>query len=273
MSNEIDFDETLDEYIIQTGGEINEYGGVFKNGTAYSISKKLEIRDIYLSKSFNLTYQPNLSEIASLCDVSRKFVRQIENELLSGGGNIEIPFDHHDQKSGGGLGSYSLDICDYWIIFELHREEPTRDLQGYVDHLRLRSGTEVSRMTISRVLENAFPFAGNLRVTSMIPLDKFRYENLIKAGEFMDKIRNFPVNKIKFIDEKLLKNLEGLGRKTRKCPITGVIPPIFTLGDFRNTYKMLGICRIDTRVSPLFFKIHKENNDSESYNEFILEVS
>ena len=273
MSSEIDFDETLDEYLIRTGGQTNEYGGVFQNGTAYSIDKKIEIRDIYLSKSFYLTHQPNLSEIASLCGVSRKFVRQIENELLSSGGNIEIPFDHHRQNSRGGFGSYTLELVDYWLILELHREEPTRSLRGYAENLLLRSGTVVSLSTIRRVLLHTFPFSSSLVVTSMIPLDKFRYENLIKAGEFMDKIKNFPINKLKFVDEKLLKNSEGLGRKTRKCPLTGVIPPIYTLGDFRNTYKMLGICGIDTRVSPLFFKIHKENNDSESYNEFILEVS
>ena len=205
--------------------------------------------------------------------MSRYYVRQIENELLANGGNIEIPFAHDRQKSRGGFGSYTLELTDYWLILELHREEPTRVLQGYVDNLLLRSGTVVSVTTIRRVLETTFPFASNLCVTSMIPLDKFRYENLIKAGEFMDKIKKFPINKLKFVDEKLLKNSEGLGRKTRKCPLTGVIPPIYTLGDFRNTYKMLGICGIDTRVSPLFFKIHKENNDSESYNEFILEVS
>ena len=78
---------------------------------------------------------------------------------MSNGGNIEIQFDHNQQKLRGGLGSYSLEISDYWIILELHREEPTRGLQVYVDQLYLRFGTEVLRITIGRVLEDAFPYA------------------------------------------------------------------------------------------------------------------
>lgn len=78
---------------------------------------------------------------------------------------------------------------------------------------------------------------------------------------------------MKFVNKKLLKNSDGLGRKIGRCPQKGVILPIFTLGNFCNTYRTLSICGIDTRVSPLFFKIHKEKNDSESYNEFIFEVS
>ena len=55
--------------------------------------------------------------------------------------------------------------------------------------------------------------------------------------------------------------------------MTGEVPPTMTNGDFRNTYKVLDICGIDERVSPFFFKIHKESNDSSQYNDFILEVN
>ena len=40
MTSEIDFDETLDEYLIRIGGQTNKYGGIFQNGTSSSIDKR-----------------------------------------------------------------------------------------------------------------------------------------------------------------------------------------------------------------------------------------
>ena len=72
------------------------------------------------------------------------------------------------------------------------------------------------------------------------------------------------------MDEKLLKNSEGVGRKNRRDPLTGNIPAIYVPGDFRNTYKILGICGIDRRMPvPIYHKIHTGNNDSLEYADFV----
>mmetsp|Transcript_28677 Transcript_28677/g.44176 ORF Transcript_28677/g.44176 Transcript_28677/m.44176 type:complete len:91 (+) Transcript_28677:367-639(+) len=88
-----------------------------------------------------------------------------------------------------------MNIADYWVLLELHRKEPTQTLLSYIDNLCLRTGTEVSTNIISRVLEHSFLYTGNLRCGSMIPLDKFWYESLIQAGEFIDTIKTFQMNK------------------------------------------------------------------------------
>jgi len=86
-------------------------------------------------------------------------------------------------------------------------------------------------------------------------------------------ISKFPLRNIKRVDEKILKILEGVGQQARRDPLTGIVPPTFIHGDFHNTFKLLGICGIDRRVTPVFFKIHKDKKNSTEHNEFILEVS
>lgn len=85
-------------------------------------------------------------------------------------------------------------------------------------------------------------------------------------------ISKFPLRNIKRVDEKILKILEGVGQQARRDPLTGIVPPTFIHGDFHNTFKLLGICGIDRRVTPVFFKIHKDKKNSTEHNEFILEA-
>ena len=269
MYEEMDQDETYEEYTLRTGGKVNQYGGIYHPGQRYGLKKRTDVRDMYVRRSMGGHVQPNISEIASECAVSRYFVRLIENEVISSGMIQATPTP---RSKRGGYGGYTFDVADYYVLIELYREEPSRTIGSYALNLQLRTGLVVSEPTIRRVLEKSFRYAGKLRAVNLIPLDKFRYENMIKAGEFVDVISKFPIDRIKCVDEKLLKNAEGLGRRARRDPITGIVPPTFTMGDFRNTYKLLGICGIDIRVSPVFFKIHKDKNDSEEYNDFILEV-
>uniref|UniRef100_A0A7S1BV17 Tc1-like transposase DDE domain-containing protein n=1 Tax=Corethron hystrix TaxID=216773 RepID=A0A7S1BV17_9STRA len=132
-------------------------------------------------------------------------------------------------------------------------------------------GKKVNQNIMACVLKKARSFSSNLRFFSAVPVDKFRPENVIKAGEFINTISKFLLEKLKCVDEKLLWNTNGISRKVRRNPLTGVVPTIITNGNFRNSYKVLGICRIDCCVSHLFFEIHKDNSNSDQYNDFVLE--
>ena len=81
------------------------------------------------------------------------------------------------------------------------------------------------------------------------------------------------MSRLKFFDEKLIKNAEGLNKKRRRDPFTGVVPPVFTQPDFRNTYKLLGMTSLDEN-HPLsfYYKIHTLNNDSYEFSEFLFET-
>ena len=82
MDYELDLDESLEEYMVRTDGQVNQYGGIHARGRAYSIRKRSEIRDIYMLRSLGGLVRPNISDIAAVCAVSRMCVKQIENEVL-----------------------------------------------------------------------------------------------------------------------------------------------------------------------------------------------
>ena len=46
---------------------------------------------------------------------------------------------------------------------------------------------------------------------------------------------------------------------------TGVVPPIMTHSDFRNTYSIVGFCGIDSRTIPIRYGISQGINDSEHF--------
>ena len=68
-------DETLEEWEVRRDGyDVNSNGGVYKHGGHYSNNKRTEVRDLYVRHSLKLTVQPNISEIARDCAVSRGYV-------------------------------------------------------------------------------------------------------------------------------------------------------------------------------------------------------
>ena len=55
-------------------------------------------------------------------------------------------------------------------------------------------------------------------------------------------------------------------------PVTGEIPPMYSMSDFRNTYKILGMSSIDEEIDcNFYYKIHSNNNDQYEFFDFIME--
>ena len=68
----------------------------------------------------------------------------------------------------------------------------------------------------------------------------------------------FGRSRIKFGDEFFF-------RRTRRNVFTGVVPPVMTHSDFRNTYSIVGFCGIDFRTTPIRYGISQGINDSEHF--------
>ena len=115
-------------------------------------------------------------------------------------------------------GFYKLTVVDYWMLLQLRKECDSRSLASYRYELFHRTGTLISRSTIHRIFHKAYLYRGGLRKPNLIPLDKFKPSNIQRARDFVQIISNFPLARLKFVDEKLLKNSEGLTRKVRVCP-------------------------------------------------------
>jgi hypothetical protein len=71
------------ESAAQYGLAVNQNHGLYQRGASISIEKNLEVAEVYRSheKASN-GGRPNLTTVAVICRVRRKFVAKVENELL-----------------------------------------------------------------------------------------------------------------------------------------------------------------------------------------------
>ena len=131
-----------------------------------------------------------------------------------------------------GPGARTLGNVDAFVLLHLYLEEPSRSLLSYKENLFLLTGTTVSKTTINRFFLKSFPTKGGLCLPNLVPLDKFKPENIIRAQEFVQIISKISLSKIKYGDEKLLKGSEVYCRKNRQNVLTGEVPAVFTASDF-----------------------------------------
>lgn len=94
------------------------------------------------------------------------------------------------------------------------------------------TGTKVSTETISRFFNEAFPYKGSLVRPKLVPYDKFKIGNEIRAYEFLNVLRTLKSWKVIFGDEKSLKGEDS--KKSRRNPVTGTFLKMFRLILFRN---------------------------------------
>ena len=247
------------------GYHVNNKNVPYKRGAAYNLAKKMEVAAaIQACQAGNTSDHPNITFVSRACKVSRKFVRKVLKELQQHG-KVLTP-EEKTSYSNSGPGARKLDEIDTFVILLLYLEEPSRSLHSYALWLHHYTGTQVSNTLLCRFFKEAFPFSGGLYRPNLIPFDKFRPENCIRAMEYFDIIANVNPHRIKFGDEKSLKGREVFNRKVRQNPLTGEVPPIRTTPDFTNTYSLTGFCGIDRRSSPIFCYLHEGTNDATEFS-------
>ncbi len=256
--------------VIEQGAETNNLGGIFTPGKAYDFSKKVEVALAYKSAKDTLGgLRPNIRQIMRDCQVSVYFVKKIERELETHGRVLqlkEVAKERKKTKTGPvGPGAKSLGEAGAFVLYQLLSEEPSRSLSSYVLGLYVIMGVVISKATIDRVLRESFPKKCGLYQPNLVPYDKFRPSNIEKALDYLTFVAMVAPDRLKFGDEKLLKEQELYNRKVRCDPFTGKIPPMTTAPDFRNTHSLTGFCGIDTRPPALFFTIHESNNDATQF--------
>ena len=195
-------------------------------------------------------------------------MRKIEDELTEYGRVLE-PNEKPRQYENIGPGSRTLDELDAFIILQLYLDDPSRGLPSYVRWLKELVGTEVSRSTVSRFFQAVFPFNATFHRPNLVPYDKFRPENCMKAIDYLHVISHIDPSRLKFGDEKSLKGKEVFNRKVRRNPTDGAIPPLYTTSDFTNTYSLTGFCGIDRRSTAVFCAIHDDTNDAIEFSKTV----
>ena len=245
-------------------GEMASYGlatnqnhGVYRRGLPYDVAAKLRVASALRRTTSNI----NVSATARECGVSTWFVRKIRDEMIANGGGVVDP---RTLKQGRvyGPGVKTFDEVDQTVLLYLYIEQPYRSNSSYADNLYAITGTVASPSTISRWFNHGFPISGGFRKPNLIPLDKFKPENLWRAEEYLYALERIAPHRLRFGDEKLIKGAEVYCRRTRRNVLDGTVPAIITPSDFRNTYAVFGMCGINEDTPPLYWRIHNSNNDA-----------
>jgi len=232
-------------HLANFGLSTNQYGGVYIDGVSYGITTRIRVAKTILERRKQGTY--SLRSVAKEMQVGKGYVSRVAQELDSGGIIDPRTARHHCER---GPGSLTLDDYDLCVLILLLRENPSRSLESYCRNLFDITGTIVSTSTVSRVWSHAFELKASFLKPNLVPRDKFKYENVARAREFIDVVQRIDPVRLKFCDEKHLKGAEIYNQKCRRDPLTGVVADLPTDSDFRNTWTIIGFCGYDMSTVP-----------------------
>jgi len=176
-------------------------GGRYEQVKSYPLEKKLFVAETVQRLRQESGSDPTDVEVSQRTSVGRGFVAKVKEELRVHG-HILRP-DEIVQRRATGVGSRSLDEEDENLLLLLRYLDPTRSNQSYVENLYLYRGTVVSESLISNWFAHRFDHSGKFRVPNLIPVDKFKPENILRYLEFilfMSTVQD--PRRLKFGDEK-----------------------------------------------------------------------
>jgi transposase len=99
----------------------------------------------------------------------------------------------------------------------------------------------------------------------LVPIDKFKPENMDRTYDYIYLISQVDPVRLKFTGEKHLKGRELYNKKFRRCPLTGKVEAIPVDPDWWSTYNIVGFCGIDGRTCPMDFYVTDGINDSLAF--------
>jgi hypothetical protein len=119
------------EYVALHGLSVNKNGGTYQHGGASSIDKKLAVAAVNYQclKEANGGNIPQITQVDSVCSMSRNFVRNIENEMVVHGRVLHPKELQQDRIIGPG--ARTLDELDAFILLLLYLVKESRTLPNY----------------------------------------------------------------------------------------------------------------------------------------------
>jgi hypothetical protein len=248
----------------------NANGGFYQKGRLFLMPKKLEISYLYLDICREMyPATPSQRDLASRAKISPKYARKIIIELTNTGSLSDPEVTNSDRIREKEKVLY-LDPAEELFLLALRAEKPARANSDYVAQLFTFYGTMVSVSFISRWFDTRFDHKGSFRKPNLVPLDKFRQENVIRYVEFKLKCKLlYDHSRFCFLDEKHLVNSDTVPKRQRRCPLTGRTDFISVSGDFRQTYNMIAcISGNPLKKQHAVYTIGEQNGSSESFMAF-----
>jgi len=103
-------------------------------------------------------------------------------------------------------------------------------------------------------------------VPNLVPYNKFWPGNMEKAWDYLDHIARIRLKWLKYPDKKSLKSKEIFNKLARRDVLTRHVPATITDPDLRNTYSIIGICRISTRSTSVRYRITDATVDADLFS-------
>ena len=249
----------------------NENGGFYTRGESYSYAKKCEIVTVFFELwTETFPERPSFSKVARECKVSRgcatKFIREFEEH-----GNLADPKEATEEKKNDDGVFDILTVEEELFLLSLHADDCSRPNASYMKELNDNFGKKISSQFVSNWFKKRYDFKGTFRVRPMIPKDKFKPVNLFRYLEFRMYLKLIPDHTtFNFLDEKHVVNHNGVERKGRIDPLTGMLPGVPVDGNFRDTRTIMACVSVNHRKPRhVAYTIGQENNSAISYVHFI----
>ena len=138
---------------------------------------------------------------------------------LENTGSLTDPELINSEKMRDREKNYYLEPVEELFLLALHSEKPSRPNSEYVAHLATYYGTVVSTSFISEWFKTRFDHKGSFRKPNLVPLDKFKQENVIRFVEYKLKCKlMFDHSRFCFIDEKHLVNKDSVPKNCGAVP-------------------------------------------------------
>jgi hypothetical protein len=153
---------------------VNSNDGSYQHEKSYGMDMKLFVAANYLNHKERLGgLRLVLTKVAAVCRVGRDFVAKIERELIKNERVLAPEEIYMARAHPIGPGSRSMSGEDFYVLYILYRQQPTRSLRSYVYWLFCCTRPIVSESTVSRWFHFAFPIRGQLWVPNLVSNDKF----------------------------------------------------------------------------------------------------
>jgi transposase len=181
-----------------------------------------------------------------------------------------IKIRHTEEKKN--YSKITPDIAIYLLALRANNDQ--RPLYKYKTQLMDDLGKYLAVTTIHNFFLERYDHKGSLRSPNLVPLDKFRHDNVAKYHEFMAKLAMLPNHhKYHFIDEKHLVNKDCIANRVHADPLTGRVWCIQVSGDFRMAYNLIVIAIITASLMktspPVHYVLGEDNGTAANFTAYI----
>ena len=203
--------------------KINQFGGYYENGKAYSACRIAECIDCYHSFAINNGRPPTVKEFMVEARIGGKDLAcKIINKIKY---NIDIPSLSTGHRREGVMSIIDPNMEIQLFMYSLYLEWPSRPIRSYKMRVSEKYNISLSDGTISEWFTRNDRFKG-VFVSKKCTFSVLKYNsvNMEYYAEYKQYFSSIYHNNVLFTDEKSFIINDLLKLRQRRDPLTGIVP-------------------------------------------------